>query len=138
MRQIAIALLLVLAGCSAATSRGSRYRLEEPRPWGNTSVQWLTACSPNPDVGSVRCNVVLTGNPTDEEAWMFEARIKVYWSGIPVGREPQDYLVAGTREHCEAIRTSTFASTLWSTQREVPPTDQCKGPFYYRKESGKS
>ena len=138
MRRLTILLtLLLLVGCSASTSPGSRYRVDDPRPWGNTTVQWLTPCSPNPDVGTVHCNVVLTADPGGEEVWMFEARVKVYWSGIPVGREPQDYLVVGTREHCEAVRTSTVASTLWSGRGEVPPTDPCKGPFYFRREGGK-
>src|ERR1700687_950929 len=37
------------------------------------------------------------------------------------------------REHCEQVRLSTTASTLWSKQRETPPTDPCTGPFYFKR-----
>ena len=66
--------LLALGGCSAATAPGSTYRLTEPRQWGSITVQWLTTCSPNPTVGTIQCNVTLTGDSHDEEAWQFEAR----------------------------------------------------------------
>jgi len=92
-------------------------------------------CNPNPTVGPVTCNAVLTGNPADAEARFSEARVKIYWAGIPVGPELQDFLIAGNQERCEAVRANMRASTLWSKEREVPPTDPCKGPFYFKRES---
>ena len=134
-RAVALALLgVALVGCAAATAPGSRYQLTERQPWGTTTVQWLTPCNPNPSVGAVTCNVMLTDNPTDAEAWLFEARLKIYWSGIPVGREPQDYFVTGDRAHCETVRANMRTSTLWSNEREVPPTEPCTGPFYFKRE----
>jgi hypothetical protein len=125
----------MLGGCSAATSPGSHYRLTEPRPWGPTTVQWLTACSPNPDVGSIHSNVVLTGDPTDEKAWHFEARVRVLSTiGVPYGRERVDYLVAGFRAHCETARGALRSKPHAFYSQETPPTEPCKGPLYFRRE----
>jgi len=138
MRYPWIGLLVFLAACSAATSPGSRYRLTEPLPIGGTTVQWLTACSPNPDVGTIHCNVALTGQPTDQEAWQFEARIRVVSGlGISYGREPQDFIVAGAREHCETVRLAFRSKPHAFYAEETPPTEPCKGPLYFRREAGK-
>ena len=125
--------IFVLSGCSAATAPGSRYQLTEPRPWGTTTVQWLTLCNPNPDIGPVTCNVVLTGDPADREAWQFEARIRVVSNvGIPYGREPRDFIVAGTQEQCEAARLAMRSKPHAFYAEETPPTSECKGPLFFR------
>ena len=137
MRSIWIALLTILglAACSAATSPGSRYQLTEPRPWGGGTVQWLTICNPNPDVGPVTCNVVLTADSADQEAWRFEARIRVVSNvGIPYGREPRDFIVAGTREQCETARRAMRSKPHAFYAEETPPTEPCKGPLYFKSE----
>ena len=141
--------LLTLAGCAAATAPGSTYHLSPPLPWGSGTIQTLTPCSPNPAVGTIQCDVVITNNPADAEAWMFEARLRQYMQlGIPIGRSPVDYLIVGRREHCEAARASAVeripgweramayvSSTrlFFSGEGETPPTEACRGPYYFRR-----
>jgi len=61
--------------------------------------------------------VTITNNPSDEEFWQFEARIVVRANiGIPYGRRPQDFNVIGTRDDCEALRSTAKV-----------PTEPCKG-----------
>ena len=130
----AVLTLLALAGCSAATTPGSRYQLTDPRPWGIGTVQWLTICNPNPDLGPVTCNVVLTSDPADQEAWQFEARVRVVSGlGIPYGREPRDFLVAGTQEQCEATRRAMRSKPHTFYAEETPPTEPCKGPLHFKR-----
>ena len=77
-------------------------------------------------MGTIPCpRVVVTNNPADEEFWQFEARVKVRaLIGIPYGREPRDYNVIGAQDTCEAVRA-----------RVTDPTEPCKGPFYFKRES---
>jgi hypothetical protein len=44
--------------------------------------------------------------------------------GISYGREPQDFDVIGAKQTCEAVRA-----------RVTDPTEPCKGPFYFKRES---
>jgi len=77
--------------------------------------------------------VTLTGDPHDEEAWQFEARIRVVSNiGVPYGREPVDYIVAGSREHCETARLALRSKPHTFYSQETPPTDPCKGPLYFK------
>ncbi len=135
MRSVLL-IALALAGCSAATTPGSRYQLTSPQLLGGSMVQWLTLCNPNPDVGPVTCNAQLTGDPADQEAWLFEARIRVVSNiGIPYGREPQDFIVVGTREKCEATRLAIRSKPHAFYAEETPPTEPCKGPLYFKSEA---
>jgi hypothetical protein len=82
------------------------------------------SCGPNPDVETIHCNVVLTGQPTDPEARQFEARIGVVSGiGISYGREPQDVIIAGTRNHCESVRLA-FRSKPHAFYAEEAPADR--------------
>lgn len=68
---------------------------------------------------------------------MFEVRVKNYVAGIPIGREPVDYFIAGTREQCEAVRASMVGNTyiVWGPKQPAV-TEPCKGPPpYFRRES---
>lgn len=133
-RVLALVLALSLTGCSAATGPGSRYHLTPPQPVGGTTVQWLALCNPNPDVGPVTCNVMLTGERTDEEAWLFEARLRVVSNlGISYGRAPQDFIVAGTQEHCERVRGAFRHKPHAFYAEETPPTEPCQGPLYFKR-----
>jgi len=67
---------------------------------------------------------------------MFEMRVKNYLWGIPIGRQPVDYVLAGTRETCEAVRTSMTERTYAGFGPKEPAvTDPCKGPVYFRRET---
>jgi len=131
---LVMALTALVAGCSAATAPGSMYLLTEARPWGPTMVQWLAPCSPNPSVGTIQCNATLTGKADDEEAWMFEARIRMVSNiGVPYGREPRDYFVVGDRDHCDVVRGALRSKPHAFYAQETPPTDPCHGPFYFKR-----
>jgi len=65
-------------------------------------------------------------NPADEGFWQFEMRVRVRARiGIPYGRRPGDINFIGTREQCEAVRAKV----------KDDPTEPCKGPFYFRRDS---
>ena len=105
----------VLVGCAGPTSvvsnPGSYEQLTE------TCQSWSDTCK------AVR----LTDNPGDEEAWRFEARLKVRaFFGIPYGRHPSDQYVVGSRVGCEEVR-SRFVAT-------GTPTQPCEGPVHFRRE----
>jgi len=135
---ISLLLALGLTACSAATAPGSRYQLTAPQQLGGNTVRWLALCNPNPDVGPVTCNAILTGERTDEEAWHFEARLRVVSSvGIPYGRSPQDFIVAGPQEHCERVRATFRSKPHAFYAEETPPTEPCKGPLYFKQEARK-
>lgn len=106
MTRILIGLALLLPACAAPTSPGARYRMEPPRNIGNMPFQPMTSCGTHLDPVATGCHAIVTGNPADEEAWMFEMRVKEYVYGMPAGRRPVDYVIAGTRETCEAVRAS--------------------------------
>lgn len=134
---ISLVLALGLSACSAATTPGSRYHLTAPRQFGGNTVQWLTLCNPNPDVGPVTCNAILTGTRTDEEAWLFEARLRVVSNlRISYGRSPEDFIVAGTQEHCERVRGAFRSKPHAFYAEETPPTEPCKGPLYFKSSEG--
>ncbi len=130
---LAAGLAALLSGCAASTTPGTRYALTE-QPWGSTTARFLSLCNPNPDVGPVTCNVILTGDRADEEAWLFEARLRVVSGlGIPYGREPVDYLVVGSHSHCEQVRAAMRARPHILYDEETPPSEPCTGPFYFRR-----
>src|SRR5262249_29780515 len=136
MTRALIALSLLLAGCTAVTSTGTRYRVETTRTVGAASFEPMTFCGANVDQVATNCYAVVTGNPADEQAWMFENRIKNYLWGIPIGRLPIDYVLAGTHETCEAVRARTTEGTYMNFGKRRPAvTEPCKGPFYFRREA---
>jgi hypothetical protein len=99
----------------------------------------MTSCGTNVDVAATRCFAVVTDNPADEQAWMFEYRVKNYLWGIPIGRQPLDYVLAGARETCEAVRASMTEGTYMSFgKRQRAVTEPCKGPLYFRREAAPS
>jgi len=134
--RVLITLALLLAGCSAATAPGSRYRMDGPRTIAGASFEPMTSCGANVDIAATRCWAVVTDNPADEQAWMFEIRVKNYGAGIPVGRQPIDYVLAGTRETCEAVRASMTERTydIYGPKRPAV-TEPCKGPVYFKREA---
>jgi hypothetical protein len=135
---IPLLLALGLTACSAATAPGSRYHLTAPQQLAGNTVQWLALCNPNPDVGPVTCNAILTGERTDEEAWHFEARLRVVSGlGISYGRSPTDFIVAGPQEHCERVRAAFRSKPHIFYAEETPPTEPCRGPLYFKQEAGK-
>jgi len=139
IRALIVLPLLLLAGCSAATTPGSRYRMDGPRTLGGVSFESMTSCGTNVDVAATRCFAVVTDNPADEQAWMFEYRVKNYLWGIPIGRQPLDYVLAGARETCEAVRASMTEGTYMSFGKRQPAvTEPCKGPLYFRREAAPS
>lgn len=105
----------VLVGCAGRTSVVSNPGAYE---------QLTETCQSSSDT----CKAVrLTDNPGDEEAWRFEARLKVRaFIGIPYGRHPSDQYVVGSRVGCEEVR-SRFVAT-------GTPTKPCEGPVHFRRE----
>jgi len=121
-----------LSGCVAATLPGTQYELVE-----RAQARGLRSCIASSDSEPGTCNVVRTGDAADNEAWMFEARLRVVVNFIPFGREPVDHIVVGTREQCEATRAAFRSRPHVAYGEETPPTEPCKGPLYFRKiESG--
>jgi hypothetical protein len=116
-----------LSGCVASTSPGTQYELVE-----RAQARWLRSCIASSDSEPGTCNVVLTGDAADKEAWMFEARLRVVVKFIPFGREPVDHIVVGTREQCEATRAAFRSRPHLAYGEETPPTEPCKGPLYFR------
>ena len=90
----------------------------------------LGDCSPALEAST--CNVVLTEDPADEEAWRFEARMKHYVYGIPAGRVPMDVLIVGTRDRCESLRGDLVVTVPGG--KDTPPTEPCKGPLRFKRE----
>ena len=137
LRGSLVLLVLGLAGCASTLKPGDWVLIS---PW--QGAERLTECVPaarrNPDVYRTPvpdCQAVITDNPSDEEAWMFEARLRVISrSGIPYGRAPQDFLVVGTRARCEGIRTALRSKPHPFYAQETPPTDPCQGPYYFRRQ----
>lgn len=136
MIRMLIALALLFAGCSAATAPGSRYAMGQTGTIGGVSFQWMTSCGTHVDPAATGCHAVVTENPADEQAWMFEMRVKEYVYGMPAGRRPVDYVLAGTRETCEAVRASMTERTYMQFGPTQPAvTEPCKGPVYFRREA---
>jgi hypothetical protein len=78
--------------------------------------------------------VELTGDSADQEAWQFEARMRVVSGlGIPYGREPIDFIVAGSRAQCEAARRALRSKPHAFYAEETPPTSPCKEPLYFKR-----
>ena len=100
-------------------------------------MQWLALCNPNPDVGPVTCNAILTSGRTRKRG-SSRARLRVVSGlGISYGRSPEDFIVAGTQEHCERVRAAFRSKPHAFYAEETPPTDPCKGPLYFKREAGK-
>lgn len=120
-RVAGVSLVLILTGCGS----------------GGMSQQYVGKNRQGQEILTGNCEaaavcaemrpVTVTNNPADEEFWQFEARVKVRsLVGIPYGRMPADYNVIGSRERCEALRATV-----------TDPTEPCKGPFYFRRDSSK-
>ena len=114
--------LVAVGGCvtGAQTAVGTYYERTTVTGLGDV----LRAC--NPTITASVCNVRLTSKPGDTEAWYFEARIKNVVNGIPVGREPVDFVVVGDQQRCETARGSLTVTGLYG--KDTPPTEPCKGP----------
>lgn len=138
----AIAMLLASGCASARPTPGNQYSFMEAiestlgTTWSGQRIRLLYQCTPYhyPDQPALerRCDAVLTDSPADGEAWLFEARLRAVVNGIPFGREPVDYFVAGTREQCEAARQAFRHRPHPFFGQETPPTEACKGPFYFK------
>lgn len=126
MKFLVVAASLLLGGCGTeSTATGHKTYL-----YKTTSGQAILTTLPCGDQTDP-CNeryqsATITNNPADEEFWQFEMRVRVRaLIGIPYGRRPEDINVIGTREHCEAVRAKV----------KDDPTEPCKGPFYFRRDS---
>jgi len=155
-------LSLLLAGCATfSTAPGARYVVVAP-PGGpfvvgngdpypvhfNTAanVKWLRPCAYSADTAaaanvvlSAACPYAVSDTPSDEEAWMFEARPKIHGGW---GRMPQDFLLIGTVEQCETTRRSAYSPGIargWPYKTPTPPegvpTEACKGPLRVRRDA---
>jgi len=119
---------LLLGGCGSVNIRrgDEGYLVTGTAPSGKPYVPtvMMTGCFPT---DTIKCTpIVVTENPSDEEFWQFEARVKVRaLIGIPYGRMPQDFAIAGTQQQCEEFRQGVG--------REGTPTEPCVGPHYFKR-----
>lgn len=100
--------------------------LQRPYKYSDIHTRFIifTGCFPTDDHSCVLIQV--TGNPSDEEFWQFEARVIVRDSyGIPHGRSPTDYFIVGSERQCEEVRALVSAKGT--------PTELCHGPHYFNR-----
>src|SRR5512145_66424 len=89
--------VLTAAGCFSGPSHWIR-RSPDGDQYLVTGCEYPEKCW---DLPGVR----LTSNPADEEAWKYEARVKIRGGfDIPYGRIAVDRIVVGSREQCEQAR----------------------------------
>ncbi len=123
---LGLVLGLVLGGCGSA-GFGQHWVGKNAK-----GQEILTAACPRggtPTECEAMQPVQITTDPADEEFWQFEARVRVRaLVGIPYGRMPRDFNVIGTQGQCESVRATVEQDT---------PTEPCKGPFYFRRETSK-
>jgi len=60
--RVLVTVALLLAGCSAATAPGSRYRLDGPRTIAGAPFEPMTSCGSNVDIAATQCYAVVTDN----------------------------------------------------------------------------
>jgi hypothetical protein len=139
MKNLILALMAagLLAGCTSfAVEPGTRYTLMEPQQWNGGTAQFLIGgCrhAERGESGALPCVELVTA-PADGEAWLFETRQRVVSGlGIPFGREPVDRLVVGPQAKCEWTRATLRVKPHLFYSAEKPPTEACKGPFFFRR-----
>jgi hypothetical protein len=123
MKLLLLVLSLLAAACGTEATTAGQHSYIYTTPAGKEVLTTLPCGNITDPCNERYRSVTITNNPSDEEFWQFEARIVVRANiGIPYGRRPQDFNVIGTRDDCEALRSTAKV-----------PTEPCKGPFYFRR-----